>query len=234
VPRKSALPPALQTLLLEIVDATRALPRHEQEWTLEPDSGLMTALSGDTVPVLEDDVSTLENMGFLRCTHMGAVYGYRYVLTPMAHEHVEIIRESQAVQVEPTGWAAVDAATAELGSRLARAHSTADFKAVGLSCESTLVALGRAAFDPAKHLPDGETEPSPTDAKGRLDLFIDAAAPGDRFAHVRKLVRAAWGQTQAVKHRDEPNRTDAGIAVDSVMLLVRIIRRLADEEAVSG
>jgi hypothetical protein len=54
--------------------------------------------------------------------------------------------------------------------------------------------------------------------------------PGRRFEEVRPIIRAAWRQAQAVKHRDEPNRTDAGIAADTTALLVAIVRRLADED----
>jgi hypothetical protein len=100
---------------------------------------------------------------------------------------------------------------------------------------SVLEALGRAAFDVDRHLPDGEDVPHPNDAKARLGYFLTAVAgeqvgKGERFEHVRTLIRAAWRQAQAVKHRDDPNRTDAGIAADATALLVAIIRRLADED----
>jgi transposase len=81
-----------------------------------------------------------------------------------------------------------------------------------------------------RHLPSGEDEPHADDPKGRLDFFITAVALGERFEHVRRLVRAAWDQAQAVKHRREPNRTDAGIAVDAVVLLASIVHRLAEED----
>lgn len=140
----------------------------------------------------------------------------------------------------PTGWPDVDAKMGTLRRRVREADDSADdAKAVGLQCVSVLEALGRAAFDPSRHLPDDEDVPHPNDAKTRLGHFLTAVAgeavgKGERFEHVRTLVRATWRQAQSVKHRDDPNRTDAGIAADSVALLVSIIRRLADEDGQPG
>jgi hypothetical protein len=135
----------------------------------------------------------------------------------------------------PTGWPDVDARMGALRRRLRDAEETDDFKPVGLQAVSVLEALGRAAFDESRHLPAGKDVPHANDAKTRLGHFLTAVAgegvkKGERFEHVRTLVRATWRQAQAVKHRDDPNRTDAGIAADSVALLVAIVRRLADQD----
>jgi hypothetical protein len=110
------------------------------------------------------------------------------------------------------------------------AEDSDDFKAVGLQCVEVLQALGQACFDPKRHLPEGEDEPHPNDAKSRIGYFVNAVASDDRFEHVKTLGRAAWRQAQAVKHREDPNRTDAGVAADACALFVAIIRRLADED----
>lgn len=117
-----------------------------------------------------------------------------------------------------------------LRRRTGEAEDTDDFKAVGLQCVSVLEALGRAAFDETRHLPEGEHVPHPNDAKTRLGHFLTSVTKGKRFEEVRPLIRATWRQAQSVKHRDDPNRTDAGIAADSTALLVAIVRRLADED----
>lgn len=136
----------------------------------------------------------------------------------------------------PTGWADVDAKLGTLRRRVRDMDDTPDdARAVGPQCVSVLEALGRAAFDLERHLPAEEDAPHPNDAKARLGHFLTAVAgeeikKGERFEHVRTLVRAAWRQAQSVKHRDNPSRTDAGVAADSVALLVAIVRRLADED----
>jgi hypothetical protein len=129
-----------------------------------------------------------------------------------------------------TGWAEVDSKIGTLRRRMSEAETADDFKAVGLQCVALLEALGRAAFVPSRHLPTGEAEPHPNDARNRVGFFLRAVATGDRFEEVRPIIRAAWRQAQAVKHRDNPNRTDAGISADASALLVAIVRRLADEE----
>jgi hypothetical protein len=133
----------------------------------------------------------------------------------------------------PTGWADVDAKMGALRRRLREAEDADDFKAVGLQCVSVLEALGRAVFNPERHLPDGEEVPHPNDAQTRLGFFLKSVTKGKRFEEVRPIIRSSWRQAQAVKHRNDPNRTDAGIAADAIALLTAITRRLADEESES-
>lgn len=135
----------------------------------------------------------------------------------------------------PTGWAAVDAKMGTLRRRVREAENADDFKAVGIQCVTVLEALGRAVFDPQRHLAASEDMPHANDAKTRLGNFLRGVTggevkKGERFEHVRTLIRATWRQAQSLKHRDDPNITDAGIAADSVALLVSIVRRLADED----
>jgi hypothetical protein len=133
----------------------------------------------------------------------------------------------------PTGWADVDAKMGKLRRRMREADDVDDFKALGLLCVSVIEALGRAAFDPGRHLPAAHDDPHPNAARERLGLFLTAVTPGKRFEEVRTLIRASWRQAEAVKHRNEPNRTDAGIAADATALLVAMVRRLADEDGQS-
>lgn len=136
----------------------------------------------------------------------------------------------------PTGWADVDAKLGTLRRRVRDMDDSADdAKAVGLQCVSVIEALGRAAFDADRHLPEGEDMPHTNDAKTRLGHFLTAVAgeqvsKGGRFEHARTLVRASWRQAQSLKHRDDPNATDAGIGADATALLVAIVRRIADED----
>ena len=169
-----------------------------------------------------------------RRTFVAAMYApVRKALEATAESDHEV---ATGVDDGPTGWVDVDAKLGTLRRRVREADDTTDdVRAVGLQCVSVLEALGRAPFDPERHLPEGEEMPHANDAKSRLGYFLTAVAgeevkKGERFEHVRTLVRATWRQAQAVKHRDDPNLTDAGIAADSVALLVAIVRRLADED----
>jgi hypothetical protein len=226
-----AIDASQERLLMDMVDAARSAPRHEQKWHLQDD--VLTGPWG-TRKVLDDDVHALSKGGFLRVKQRNYVYGNTYVLTSSGYRYADGLRERDAPTIEPTGWTAVDEAIQKLQEALRSAEDEEDFKAVGLSCLSALSLLGRTAFDAERHLPSDQNAPHADDANGRLGLFLSAVAPGRRFEHVRRLLRAAWDQAQAVKHRSRPDRTDAGIAVDAVVLLTSMIRRLSEDDVAQG
>ena len=64
--------------------------------------------------------------------------------------------------------------------------------------------------------------------KIRLERYIEARLPGADNAEMRKLVRAAIELAEAVKHGRAPDRTKAGVAADSVILLANMLRRLEE------
>jgi hypothetical protein len=224
-PVTPTLPAELADILGWMVDGAREAPRHEHQWR-RFESVLYGA--GGELPVLDSDVDDLEKTGLIRCTQANYLYGDVYVLAPNAVEYIAAWRthHQDLPEVEPTGWAEVDRAVAVLRRRLAEASTPNDFKAVGHECVTVLEALGRAAFDPARHLPEGEKEPSPNDAKARLACVIREVARGPRFENVRKIVDATYDQGHKTKHRTNPDRLDAELGADAVLLLVSMIRRM--------
>jgi hypothetical protein len=90
-------------------------------------------------------------------------------------------------------------------------------------------ALSRVAYDPERHLRQGEDEPAVDKTKQRLERFIEDELPGPENAALRKLGRAAIEMAQAVKHQTAPSRRDAGIAADTVILLANLLRRIAED-----
>ena len=109
------------------------------------------------------------------------------------------------------------------------ARSEQDYRNIGNDCVAVLERLSEAAFDPSRHLPDGDDIPPVAKTKLRFELIIDSLASGSGNAEVRKVARAVVELAQAVKHRSTPTRRDAGVAADSVIQLVNIIRRLSEE-----
>lgn len=182
--------------------------------------------------MLDADVEELAETGLIKATRLNYVYGNTYVLSSGAADYIEKWRAQRQdlPEMEPTGWVAVDEAVAALRKRLTTATSGNDYKAVGHECVTILEALGRAAFDTARHLPDGEQEPSRNDGKRRLELFTKAVSSGNRFAHVRKIINEAYAQGHQTKHRDSSDRLDAEVSADPVVMLVSIIKRFADAE----
>jgi hypothetical protein len=128
-----------------------------------------------------------------------------------------------------TGWEVIDAEIRELRQRFAVARTEQDHCAVGAACVRILEHLGEVAFDPAIHLTNGAPMPPRDRTKDRFEAVITSAIPGPENDRLRKVARAVVEQAQEVKHSRTPSRRDAGIAADSVIALVNLLRRLVDQ-----
>lgn len=128
-----------------------------------------------------------------------------------------------------TGWPSVDVEIHELRRSFRAATTAQDCRAIGNLCVGVLEALSRTVYDPALHLREGEKEPAPDKTKQRIGRFIEDAVSGSENSEVRALAIKSNDLAQAVKHRTHPDRRDAGIAADSVILLANICRRLTME-----
>lgn len=126
-----------------------------------------------------------------------------------------------------TGWLGVDEEVVELRRHFQEARTPQDYRNVGNDCVAVLERLSAEAYNSDRHLHSGEDEPPVASTKARLERVIEVELVGPANAELRKLARAAIEQAQAVKHRT-PNRQQAGIAADSVILLVSMFRRLVD------
>lgn len=137
---------------------------------------------------------------------------------------------AQPVTTHPrTGWTRVDDEVAELRRHFQSARTPQDYRNVGNDCAIILERLSEAAYASDRHLRPGEEVPAVARTKDRLDRVVEVDLAGAKNSELRKFVRAAIEQAQAVKHRT-PNRRHAGIAADSVILLANIFRRLAEPE----
>lgn len=127
-----------------------------------------------------------------------------------------------------TGWPDVDREIQELRRHFHVASTPQDYRGIGTDCVGVLEALGRTVYDPQRHLRSGETTPPPDKTKQRLGRFIEDALPGPENAELRGLATKTIELAHHVKHRTTPNRRDAGIAADAVILLANMLRRLSD------
>lgn len=137
--------------------------------------------------------------------------------------------QSLAEPVSPvgeTGWPRVDREIAELRQRFRTAMTPEDYRDVGNRAVAVTEALALAVFDAKRHWEGPEPVPAPSATKNRLDAFVNTEAPGPANAELRKLVRSTIEFAQAVKHRAEGTRRDAGIAADAVIMLANLLRRL--------
>ncbi len=130
-----------------------------------------------------------------------------------------------------TGWVRVDVEIRELRRHFQTARTEQDYRNIGNDCVAVLERLSAAAYDPQKHLREGEDEPVIAQTKQRLERCIETALEGSENKELRKLARAVIELAQAVKHRGSASRTEAGIAADAVIQLANLLRRLADPGA---
>jgi len=129
---------------------------------------------------------------------------------------------------ERVGWPEVDTEVGELRRHFRTATTPADYRAVGNDCVHLTEALSRQVYDHTQHTPAGEEEPPVAKTKLRLERYVEARLPGPDNAEMRKFARAAIELAQAIKHGGSPDRTEAGIAADAVILLTNMLRRLDD------
>jgi hypothetical protein len=155
-----------------------------------------------------------------------------YAPVRRALEDLEFQALVDPVGAHLTGWVPVDEHVAKLRARFRIARDARDYNAVGLLCTTTLQVLGRLVFHAATHLPEGEREPGPDDAKRRIGFYVDAVTRGRgrAFAEIRKLVDPTARLAEAVKHAAEPTRVEAGIAADATIQLVNLLRRVSELE----
>ena len=124
------------------------------------------------------------------------------------------------------GWADVDRQTSALREAYARAETPEEFRQVGLLCRDIFISLGRVIFDPEKHLPKNEPMPKRDDAKKRLDLAMKAEYGGSENEELRGLVRATYRFVQPRVHDQTEDRTNAMIAADATIHLVKVLAAL--------
>lgn len=143
-------------------------------------------------------------------------------------------REFHAELAEPvsphsvTGWSKVDAEVRELRRRFRQAQTPQDYRAIGSHCVGVLEALSRTVYDPRVHLKAGEEEPPVDKTKQRLGRYVETELAGKPHESLRGVVTKTVVLAHEVKHRESPNRREAGIAADSVILLANMLRRLAE------
>lgn len=130
-----------------------------------------------------------------------------------------------------TGWPRIDEELAELRRHFGQARSEQDFRNVGNDCVIVLECLSATVYSTDRHLREGEAEPPVSNTKQRLERYVEVELEGAASAELRKLAKATIEFAQAVKHRGSGSRRDAGIAADSVIQLVNIMRRISPDLA---
>lgn len=125
-----------------------------------------------------------------------------------------------------TGWPRVDEELAEMRRHFHTASSAAEYSNVGNDAVAVLEAISAAAYDPNRHLREGEEEPGIDRTKQRIGRVIEDGLAGEGSDELKALVAKAIDLAQAVKHNRASTRLRAGVTADSVILLASIVRRV--------
>lgn len=130
------------------------------------------------------------------------------------------------LQPAQTGWVAVDSQLGQLRERYARAETTDDYKAVGLLCRDIFLSVAKETFSEDEHLPRGGTLPGSADAVARLNLVVDALAPGQSNREVRKVIKATVDLANKVQHDQSATEALAALVAEATVTAVNLIRIL--------
>ena len=88
--------------------------------------------------------------------------------------------------------------------------------------------LSATVYDPSKHCPDGMSEPPIDKTDVRIGAYLSERLAGRENEELRGLAKKASALAHKVKHSPRADRTSAGIAADSVILLAHVLRRLSE------
>lgn len=124
---------------------------------------------------------------------------------------------------EPTGWTKVDRQLSEVRVGLEQATTEEQFQAVGLHCRETLISLAQAVYDPSRHVPTDDMQPSETDAKRLLDAYLTAELAGGSNERARRMAKAAVDLANHLQHKRTATFRDAALCAQATASAVNLI-----------
>lgn len=122
-----------------------------------------------------------------------------------------------------TDWAKVDRTLDEARSRLAEAKTEEQFQAVGLLCREALISVAQVVYDPTRHPSADEVAPSETDAKRKLDAYLNAELAGSSNEAARRHAKAALDLANDLQHRRTATLRDAALCAEATTSTINII-----------
>ncbi len=124
---------------------------------------------------------------------------------------------------EPTGWVRVDRSSGEARVRLAEAETEEQYQAVGLLCRETLISLAEIVFDAAIHEVVDGVEPSETDAKRKLEAYLNTELRGETNKISRRHARAALDLANELAHKRTASFRLAALCAEATTTVVNIV-----------
>ena len=135
-------------------------------------------------------------------------------------------REAELFQ-EPSGWARVDRALAEVRLRLESASSEEQFQAVGLVCREVLISLAQNVYDSKLHPALDQVEVSKTDAKRMLERYLAAELEGSSNTFTRRFVKVSLDLAVHLQHERSADFRKAALCAEATASVVNIVSIVA-------
>ncbi len=137
---------------------------------------------------------------------------------------------SPACELVPLeNWDRIITEIEQLKSRYSTARTSQDFSAVGTACVRVIEGLSRVAYIHNIHGDQTREEPEISKTDIRIGQIISKGLAGSANEELRSLAKHSNAFAHKIKHSTTPNAFQAGIACDSVILLVSIINRIENE-----
>lgn len=138
-------------------------------------------------------------------------------------EWTDELAGEQVLTTDLADWPRLREEIAGTRERFRAATGPDDYSDVGNRCIRAITAVADLAFEPETDLPEGQEVPKADAAKLKLDLLFRARLPGKDAKPMRESAAAAWDIAQKVKHRQNPTRMEAGVALSALCLLVDLV-----------
>jgi hypothetical protein len=133
------------------------------------------------------------------------------------------VRQDVGREFEATGWDRVDRTILKAKTHLAAAKGEEDYQTVGHNCREALISLAQAVWSPERHPSLDQTQPSPTDAKRKLEAFIAVELATNANDEARKHARAALDLANSLQHKRSANWRDAAMCLEATTSVVNLI-----------
>ena len=141
---------------------------------------------------------------------------------------IEMIESSSGntilLDYDPTGWERVDRAVYEMKRRFAVAETEEQFQAIGMLARETLISTAQQVYDASKHQPQDGNEPSKTDAKKMLELFLSYEIAGKTNECLRRFARSAVEMANELTHDRTAIKRDAALSLVSITAVTSLIK----------
>lgn len=127
-------------------------------------------------------------------------------------------------EIPLTGWDRVDRVLSKTNELLNLAKNEEDFQQIGLLCREVFITLGQILYKPELHKLIDEVNPSQTDAKRLLEIYIENELQGNSNSALRKYLRSAFDLSIDLQHKRTANKIDAGICLEATYSTTNTIK----------